>query len=69
LLKRLFLLMISTSLLNQKFVTKLAVGRTPSSALDPWSCLFHHTRNEGRRGAVGCGPGGPPHIPDCSMNF
>jgi hypothetical protein len=60
--------MISTSLLNQKFVTKLAVGRTPSSAPDPRSGLFHHTRNEGRQGRR-LRTGGPPHIPDCSMNF
>jgi len=41
--------MISTSLLNQKFVTKLAVGRTPSSALDPWSGLSitRETRADG----------------------
>ena len=38
------------SVLNQKFATKLAVGRTPSCAPDPLVRLCHHTRNGGRRG-------------------
>jgi hypothetical protein len=49
------------SVLNQKFVTKLAVGRTPSSALDTPGPAFSITRETRADGGVGRGPGAAPH--------
>ena len=54
------------SLLSQWFVTYFVVGRTPSSAPDPWSGFSNTLKAKADEG-VGRGlcaeqPGGPPHF-------
>jgi len=49
------------SLLSQWFVTYFVVGRTPSSAPDPWSGISNTLKAKADEG-VGHGPGGPPHF-------